>query len=178
MALYLTVSAAEMATLSFSIWDDSGRPAYPSRWLVQAASRLDGGTLTSQQLRTALHRSWFTSIPSPVAGVRHGPEPMDVAEYWLGDVLAWREAGRRLASHPLACRSDLPLERFLAIAAARASAELTAADGNLADTGLDRAAIEGPSIRIEGCQNATRLQTWATCPFRYFLRGLSWYFAK
>jgi RecB family exonuclease len=169
MALFLTVSAAREASLSFPIWGDAGRPVYPSRWLVQAATRLAGRTLTSQQLRTNLHGPWFISIPSPLAGVRHGPEPVDLAEYRLRAVLEWREAHGQLASHPLAARSDLPLQRFLAIGAARASAELTAADGNLADKSLDGAAGDGLNIQMGESQSATRLQTWATCPFRYFL---------
>ncbi len=169
MALFITVSAAGNASLSFPIWDDAGRPVYPSRWLVQAATRLEGRAMTSQQLRTHLHGPWFTSIPSPLGGVRHGPEPVDLAEYRLRAVLEWREADRQLASHPLAARSDLPLQRFLVIGAARASAQLTAADGNLADTSLDGANGDGLNIQMDKSLSATRLQAWATCPFRYYL---------
>ena len=172
MALFLVSSAAGEASLSFPVWDDAGRPVYPSRWLVQAATRLEGRTMTSQQLRTTVHAPWFTSIPSPLAGVRHGPEAIDLAEHRLRAVLAWREADRRLASHPLAARSDLPLARLLAIGAARASADLTAADGNLADTSLDGTAADRLSIDMGESQSATRLQSWATCPFRYFLDRL------
>jgi ATP-dependent helicase/nuclease subunit B len=131
----------------------------PSRWLLDIAGTLAGGSLTPDSFADALAGAggaagraatgadgWLDVVPSFAHGVRHTAFPATDQEYRL------RLGARRAA--------DEVTERGSAVVRARRSATFTRFDGNLA--GLD---LVSP---VDETVSSTRLESWATCPFAYF----------
>ncbi|MDQ2959990.1 MAG: PD-(D/E)XK nuclease family protein, partial [Candidatus Dormibacteraeota bacterium] len=164
------VAPTGQVQLSTAVWDEGDRPVYPSRWFVAVANDLAGQRLTSAHVRTHAGTEWIEALPSPLAGLREASVPLNLAERRMRLAADDWAAGRHLLASPLATRPDLPLHRALAIRQARWSADLTGADGNVADLSLDPdlPALMTP-IDLSRLQSATGLQGWATCGFKYYL---------
>ena len=88
----------------------------------------------------------------------------DRHDYHLHRLLQWRREGKRLGSHPLAQQG--PLANAARMGQSRDLRRLTEFDGNL--TAMATTAGFGPQLR-QSPVSATSLESWATCPFRYFL---------
>ena len=142
------------------------RPQYPSPWLLEAASTLVGERVSSERLHT-YDAPWLTVIESMEDALRMAEDgrAADGHEYDVLALARWQRAGSRLRRHPLASDGG-PLGRALAMERARATNRLTAWDGYVGG-------IAGGSRRLDGSlsqvMSPSRLESWATCPYRHFL---------
>ncbi|MCY4623734.1 MAG: PD-(D/E)XK nuclease family protein [Chloroflexi bacterium] len=161
------LATGQRRRLSYSRVDPvQRRPQYPSPWLLEAASTLAGEPVTSDRLN-GYGAPWMTVIESMEDALRLAERgrAADGHEY---DVLAladWRRSGNRLRWHPLAS-GGAPLGRALAMERGRGSTELTAWDGYVGDIAPGSARLGGSLSQV---MSPTRLETWATCPYRHFL---------
>ena len=134
------------------------RTRLPSRWLLDTAGALHGGTV---------HSGDFDRLPPEVVhevrsfneGLLRAPTPAGLVERDLAVLEAHRLSGGWPGDHPTA---DDALRRGLTALHARSGPAFTEWDGNLA--GL---AVPSPSGGKP--LSATAMQTWAECPYRYFL---------
>jgi len=135
------------------------RKRLPARWVVESASALARSDLTAEQLRDDVAPGpWLDVIESFEGFVLHG-EPSSDTEYALRSLRGWRDAGRDLSEHPLAAGA---LAHGFAAGASRATWQATPYDGFVGD-GL------GLAPGTSRPTSPTALQTWAECPFRYYL---------
>lgn len=158
------------ATLVLCLPESDGqRPSFPSRWLLEVASRLEGQPIDAESFSRLSERHWLRVVRSAQAGVLAAAAPADLEDRRLADVARWRMQGRPADRHPMVQRPDLPLGRALLLAAERGSDRLTAYDGNLGST------VKGTGGALAGFSggaaptSATALETWATCGFKFFL---------
>lgn len=153
----LASAPAERRVLTYPRGDLRGnRTTLPSRWLLDSAAALAGRTV---------HATDFAELDAPVVDVvasfargLAAAVPASVAERDLAVLARHVAGGGRPDDHPLA---SLVGRGFLA-QTARRSSRFTEWDGNLAgqaiDAGIDRAF------------SPTRLESWAYCGHRYFLK--------
>jgi ATP-dependent helicase/nuclease subunit B len=119
----------------------------PSRWIDE---------LVPGECRRDVHHSSFA------AGIGAVDFPANDMEHRTRTLLAHARAGGAVDTHPLAT-DDRSLARAVAMIRARASAEFTEYDGNLAGMG------PGGLFDGEVVLSATQLERWASCPHRYFI---------
>ena len=161
------ISSAPRRTLSYPVADAaSQRQAYPSRWFLEQASQLAGAPVRSGDLAGLAAHDWFTvDDSSERALVNAGAtSAADERDYRLQRLLQWRHDGRNLRDHPFA-RKD-PLERAFRLARRRSMRQLTEFDGNLSGVEANHRFSIGPGASPI---SPTALESWATCPYRYFL---------
>jgi hypothetical protein len=139
----------------------AGRTMLPSRWLIDAVSALVGTHVTSGDLATLAHPA-IQRVESFAHGVRTGATPVDGTERDLQVLQAWVDDGGDVVEHPCA---STPLIAALQARRARRAQMFTRWDGNLAGRLV-------PSPAGGAQLSASRLETWAACPFRYFLANL------
>jgi ATP-dependent helicase/nuclease subunit B len=142
------------------------RGQYPSRWFLEEASQLHGSPVFSTTLADLGKQPWLATIASREQGLGAVEQlaPADGYDYDLRQLWQWRAAGRLLEDHHLATSEEV-LVRALDLERGRANGLLTQWDGDLsARSGQSRwlRLAERPVL------SATSLQTWPTCPFRYF----------
>ena len=161
------LAGGERRRLSYSRVDPvTRRSQYPSPWLLEAASTLAGARVSSERLHT-FDAPWLTVIESMEDALRlaEGGRAADGHEYDVLALARWQRTGSRLRRHPLASDGG-PLGRALAMERARATNRLTEWDGYVGG-------IAGSSRRLGGSlsqvMSPTRLEAWATCPYRHFL---------
>ena len=165
---YLSALAtAPRRTLSYPLADSgSRRRAHPSRWLLEQASTLAGEQVHSGTLGSYSDRDWLTVTQSAeqALGDLDNSQLADRLDFNLHRLVHWRRVGYRAASHPLAAEGNLA--RANALSGSRLSRRFTEFDGNLSE-----AAPDAGYVRNLGRQpmSPTRLEAWATCPFKYFL---------
>lgn len=130
----------------------------PSRWVLDIASALAGARWWTDDL---LHATveWVEPVPSFDAGLRSLAFPATEQEFHLRTLLTAPPNG---ATELAATTTDPVLASGATVVAARRSAAFTRFDGNLA--GL---AVPSP---VDAVVSATRLQTWAGCPYAYFVQ--------
>ena len=154
----------------------SGRTAYHSRWLIEAANvvheaqggdgRLSYETLT----KDAGSKAWLAVARSREEGLRgaaaEGMAVADAADYRLTRLVDHPKAG--LALHP-AIAGDRRLARALEARDAKFNPKfnraLTEWDG-LVGGDFERLRAIGGKDRM---LSPSQLETWATCPYSYFL---------
>ena len=139
----------------------SGRSRLPSRWALDTAAALSGQDRVLQQRLRGARRS----LDRFGALVRRRPPRRAPRRRRSPTAMSPRCCGtpRRAFdpdAHPVAYRGALA--RGLELARARASEAFTRFDGNLAGYPV-------PSPALGEVLSATRLETWASCPLRYFL---------
>ncbi|MEA3075870.1 MAG: ATP-dependent helicase/nuclease subunit [Actinomycetota bacterium] len=158
----LAALAAGPATVCFPRGDlrqPGSRTA--SRWLLDDASRLDGGPsrLFTADLHAREGAGWLDVVPSFTAGLRRAALPATTQEHRLAVLLR--------GDGPLSSRTPALVDPVLAagaaLAEARRSNAFTRFDGNL--DGVDL----GPITDGRRAHSATRLQAWAECPHAYLL---------
>ena len=144
----------------------SQREAYPSRWFLEQASALEGRAVHTSGLLKLRDRPWLTVADSGEQALTGTAETAlaDRHDYDLHRLLHWRRAGRRLRDHPFAQRGTLA--RATRLGRSRNLSWLTEFDGNL--SAVSEEAAFGQQLRASAV-SATGLESWATCPFRYFL---------
>ena len=166
------VAAAKDAVLSWPSATAERSAAYPSRWLIEAANRRHKqsgatGRLTYENLvDNADVKPWLTYVRSREANLRglsgSAGEPADAADYNLMHLVAGaRDALRRhpsLASNP----------RMTAALDAR-----DARDGSALSPWDGRVELDIPGVAAIGTReypvSPSALETWATCPHKFFL---------
>ncbi|MFQ5381754.1 MAG: PD-(D/E)XK nuclease family protein, partial [Dehalococcoidia bacterium] len=159
------LASARSRTLIFPRADLRGQRArLPSRWLLETASELAGEHIAASGIDRYAGRPWFRAVPSFEWSLRQEGEPAQVQEYDLRSLLRWREAGRDAAGHFLAA-AEPALANGFALQRARRSGRFTRWDGFVP-------AAAGHSPFAGRTVSPTALQTWAECPFRYFLAHL------
>jgi ATP-dependent helicase/nuclease subunit B len=164
------LAAADGGRVTLSAPDAaSGREAFPSRWLLEvAAARMGQPTLHTAAFKKLREEPWLRVLHSSRDAVARAATPSDLHDRRLEQVVAWTGADRPLEAHPLASRAELPLGRALIAVQARLSDDFSVFDGNLAE-------LVGRSTRMarrfdgHGAISASAVETWASCPFRYFL---------
>ncbi len=140
------------------------RGKLPARWVLEAASRLEGRRVFSADLAQLPSRPWFSAVASFESALSAAGPSASGQEYDLRSMLRWQGAGRTALDHYLV-RATGELSAGITSAIDRAGAALTRWDGRVpADPAL------APSA--EHPVSPTALQTWAACPFRYFLARL------
>ncbi|GAA4982444.1 PD-(D/E)XK nuclease family protein [Pseudonocardia tropica] len=146
----LAAAPAGGRTLSFPRGDlRGGGMRVPSRWLLPTLRVLSGDESVSS-------RSWERAVPgveerpSYTGSVLGRGEPA-TAQEWRQRAVAARE---RLA--------DPVLDRAVVVRSARAEARFGPFDGDLSDADLPAPDAVSPI-------SATALETWARCPFGYFV---------
>ena len=161
------VASAPRRFLSYPVADAaSQRQAHPSRWLLEQASALEGRPVHTSGLARLGDRPWLSV---DVSAQRALAEVLDTSladghDYYLNRLLRWRNAGERISTHPLAGLGTLSRANRLGLS--RYAIRLTEFDGNLTPVaGKDRfaKALERAAV------SPTSLESWAGCPFRYFL---------
>ena len=144
----------------------SNRKAYPSRWLLEQASALENAPIRSSDLSRLADRPWLTIDASPEHALSRVPESSlaDLHDYTLQRLLHWKRSGKRLGGHPFV--KDGALGRALLLGGRQDLPRLTEFDGNLslvAQTARFSRSLDTSPI------SPTRLESWARCPFSYFL---------
>src|SRR5690606_37935966 len=84
---------------------------------------------------------------------------LDVREHELRTLLRWHEAGRDVRGHPVASPA---VDAGVTTVLARRAASFSEWDGNLSGRPV-------PSPAGGAVLSASRLETYASCPMRYFL---------
>ncbi|MBL8775878.1 MAG: PD-(D/E)XK nuclease family protein [Acidimicrobiales bacterium] len=134
------------------------RSRLPSRWLLDTASALHGERVHSTDFG-ALGEPVVGEVRSFSDGLVRAPAAVSLVERDLSAL----EARRRAGHDPLTGTAVGPdLRRGLVAQGARRSEHLTEWDGNLAG-------LPVPSPSGGKRLSATAMQSWASCPFRYFL---------
>ncbi len=120
----------------------------PSRWLGDVAAALAGRRLPADEL-DGWRAPWIEHVPSFAHGVRHCAFPATAQEY-------------RLRRGPDG--ADERTRAGVEVVRARLGRAFTRFDGNLAGV-----AVPSP---VDTVVSATRLESWARCPFAYFAERL------
>lgn len=134
------------------------RARLPSRWLLDTASALHGARVNSSGF-AALGAPTVHEVASFAHGLATAPAALSLVERDLAVLDRHTRAGLDPVDDPLAGPA---LRRGLLAQAARRGATFTVWDGNLAGLGV-------PSPSGGQRLSATAMQSWAACPFRYFL---------
>ncbi|HEY6623880.1 MAG TPA: PD-(D/E)XK nuclease family protein [Acidimicrobiales bacterium] len=157
------LAAAPVQVLSYARGDQRrGRQQRPARWLLDALAVLEGGhrRLFSRDMDQLASFEGYEVIPSFTAAIRTGGEPMSMADRDLRELLAWGDAGNRIAGHYLA-ELEPVLGSGLQVRRARKLDRFTRFDGRI------RGGV--PSPVDAGALSPTSLETYAECPRRYLM---------
>ncbi|MEP6871094.1 MAG: hypothetical protein ABI939_04505, partial [Anaerolineaceae bacterium] len=130
----------------------------PSRWLLEAAGELSGarGALATGAFLALQPTAWLTRVPSFQSGLQGTVEPGMAQEYDLRLMLSGRAGERAVAE--IAPRMKVGIEATRA----RLGGGVGRFEGAIGPRPELRPSSAAPT-------SPTALQTWATCPFRYFL---------
>ena len=161
------VASAPRRFLSYPVADASSqRRAHPSRWLLEQASYLEGQTVSTSSLTRLGDRSWLSvdfSAEQALASLSD-VSLADGHDYQLNRLLQWRGGGEQFGRHPLVQQGVLA--RASRLGRSRYRRHLTEFDGNLSNVaGWDKLG----SGLLKSAVSPTSLESWAACPFRYFL---------
>ena len=138
------------------------RGSGPARWFLEAARDVSGNqSLQPGDLLTDTPDNPVAILPDETPAHQAIFVPSDRHEYRLKSTDAWRCAGRARGGHFLATDPDFPVRRALAFEDARQASEWTVFDGNLTSRGPAKAGL--------GIVSASRFESWARCPYQYFL---------
>ncbi|MGH9187492.1 MAG: PD-(D/E)XK nuclease family protein, partial [Acidimicrobiales bacterium] len=162
------LAAAGERTLSFPRADPRAQRArQPARWLLETCTVLSGASRPVYGDDLAHLRgdpraaAWFRDLESFEFWLARDGSPATLSEHDVGGLLAAHRAGLPLDAAPVVA-ADPTLARGLQAVAARG----VGAFGRWTGFAGGR---EEFLLELERPQSATALQTWATCPFRYFL---------
>ena len=146
-------------TLLFPRGDLRGRKdRLASRWFLESAAALAGRDKVYSSEVSSLPGDVLHVVASYAAGVAEAPSHGSVGERDVAMLLASPDP----LNHPLATGA---MARGFAGRRARVSDEFTEWDGNLAGHRVPSPATGTPV-------SPSRLETWAACPFKYFLSSV------
>lgn len=133
----------------------SSRRARPSRWLLPTASALAGTQLYATDFEHESPAGVY-EVASHADALVQASHFASVEERDAAQVFAYVQDGGEPNAHP----ASALIERGLRVQRDRRSSAFTEFDGNIA----------AAPVRASGdVMSASRLETWATCGFRYFL---------
>jgi hypothetical protein len=161
------LAAGDRCVLSFPRGNPGAqRGQFPSRWFLEAATRLHGTPVYTSNLWSLGSEPWLTVVASMEDGLRTlaTEAPVDVHDRDVHALWRWRRAGRPVVGHHLAASGHLT--RALALEQGRGAHQLTQWDGDvsaISDRARRLRLLDRPVL------SATSLEAWATCPFRYLL---------
>ena len=161
------VASAPRRTLSYPVADGSSqREAYPSRWFLEQATTLEGSRVHTGDLTKLSDRPWLTIIQSGEQSLNADQEVVsaDRHDFDLRRLLQWRDGGRSPRLHPLVQHGTLA--NAARLGQNRNARYLTEFDGNL--SGIVATSRFSGNLS-QSPVSATSLESWAACPFRYFL---------
>ena len=167
------IASAGSAVLSWPAATEERSIAYPSRWLIEAANHLHHqsgrkGRLTHENLTAAAAGkvAWLTVIESREARLRNPAHAEDrVADELDYNLMHLVCQPAETLRHHQAIASDPRMVASLEARAARNGDRFSEWDG----------IVGAESVRISGIGRQERpispsaLETWATCPYKYFL---------
>ena len=138
------------------------RASGPARWFLEAAREVCGNELLQPgDLLSDSSENPVVVLPDEAPAHLAISFASDRHEYAVKSADAWRCASKARGDHFLATAPHYPLNRGLRLEDSRLTSEWTAFDGNL------------PSNRTGGSHlgivSASRFQSWANCPYQYFL---------
>ena len=175
---YLIAAAAgRTRVLTFARGNNiAQREQHPSRWFLEEASRLNGSPVypsmlsSPRELASLREQPWFEEVVSAQDGINALSEaqPADIHDYDLHRLSQWRQLGYHIGDHHLA-QSETVFTNALEMQRARNARPLTRWDGDLASASSSSGRI---GLSNRDIFSPTRLETWATCPFRYFLSNV------
>ena len=161
------LASAPRRTLSYPVADaGSQRQAYPSRWFLQQASMLEEKPVHTGDLPRMRDRPWLTATESAEQALtgQTGTRLADRHDYMLRRLLQWKRTGERVSQHPLLQSGSTA--NAISAGLSRNLRRFTEFDGNLsAMAGSDRFQLGLAQSPV----SPTRLESWARCPFSYFL---------
>ena len=156
-------AGAHHRVLSFARGDlRSARQRLASRYLLETASALAGERVYASGFDDLDAAVGVDAVASFAAAMTRVETAATGTDRDLGVVAAYVDAGGDVESHPLVTASVVGTG--IEAVRGRASSELTRWDGNIATV-----AGQGRSPAMGEVVSATRLESWSTCPFRYFL---------
>ena len=117
-----------------------------------------------QTLQEKPERPWLRVVTSAINGLGAAPILSDLEDRRLREAAAVES----LVHQPIAARDDLPLGAGLAASAARAASDFTIFDGNVAELAISSGDV-GRLLQAARRVSASGIETWATCPFQFFL---------
>ena len=170
-------SAGRAAVLTFARGDNAAqREQHPSRWFLEEASRLNGTSVypsmlsSPAELASLREQPWFEVVASARESIDAVSKTQfaDIHDYDLHHLWGWRRSGNRIGEHHLAASENV-IARALRMERARNTRTLTIWDGDLsaASTSSGRIGLSNREFF-----SPTRLEAWATCPYRYFLSNV------
>ena len=165
---YLSALAtAPRRTLSYPVAETSSRrEAHPSRWFLEQASALAGQQVHSTTLPSLAGHPWL-SVTDSAEHALVGLEETGLADeldFNLNRLVSWRRQGYNANRHPLAVSGILA--RSGTLRRNRGARTFSEYDGNLSG---EAATARFTQNLVQQPISPTRLEAWATCPFRYFL---------
>lgn len=134
----------------------------PSRYALDVIEAIAGIRPGTEELPRHASASWLEFVPSFAAGLTDADPPATEQELRLQCLLADAPRPEALAGHRLVV-GDLALARAIELLTARASDRFTRFDGDL------RSRPQRPLVDPEVAVSPTRLSSYASCPFDYFL---------
>ena len=138
------------------------RASGPARWFLEAAREICGNELLQPgDLLSGSSDNPVVVLPDEAPAHRGISFPSDRREYAMKSAHAWRSASKARGDHFLATDPHYPLNRGLRLEDSRLTSEWTAFDGNLPS--------DKPGLGDLGIVSASRFQSWANCPYQYFL---------
>ena len=157
---YLAAAADQARALSFPRSNNASLAGqHPSRWFLEEATRIRGSRVSSKDLTSMTNEPWLNVIASAEDAIETvtRSQPADLHDYDMHKLRLWLRRGNPFEQHHLAAPSSL-LDRAVQMERARTRSRLTIWDGDLSSNPPNDKPL-----------SAKGLETWATCPYRYFL---------
>ncbi len=170
--LYISALAAgSTCTLSYPRVNPTvQRPQFPSPWFLDELNRLAGRRVASAEIDALPSCQWLSFVYSTHHALTSSTTdiPADSHEYDFSGIARFHKLHRSIAGHYLA-RQNSGIRRFLQMERARQSSAFTPWDGNVSSLcGISRRLGLPQDRRF----SPTRLERWATCPFRSFIADI------
>ena len=163
---YLTAIESSDEYILSSPRSDSGsqKPKFPSPWFMEALRQFHSEPISSYDIPLLGNHDWIEVIQSPLhsLGSIRKTAPADLHDRDVESVSNWTSAGKQLKEHYLASPGSY-LSRFMAHYESRTSQLFTRWDGDISSADLSDPAIGDRPM------SPTGLESWAKCPFSYFL---------
>jgi ATP-dependent helicase/nuclease subunit B len=163
--------SAKKRILTYSRVDASAqRHQYPAPWLLDEVSKLYGSAVSSTDLYKLGSQGWVSIVFSFQHGLDYSQSltPADIYDYDMSSISKWWGRNYPIEDHFLMVGGS-PGLRAIQMEKGRNDRDFTVWDGNLSG-------LADSSHRLKLPQNSqfspTRLERWATCPFRYFLNDV------
>jgi len=158
-------ASSEQYVLTYPRADSSSqRPRFPSPWFMDALQNLHGSSVTSADIPQLSNEAWMEVIQSPLHSLESTEtvSAADIHDRDVASVSRWRALGNDLKDHYLAA-TEGAISRSIAMNESRRSSKVTSWDGDVSGH------LDAGKVLQQGPLSATGLESWARCPFSYFL---------